>query len=83
MTDPAEPDINAKTIGYVARFVPDHCCANYEAHLSIGMGRLGELDALEAEPFEPFDVEARAIAVFQLGNNGRPASLRRPDLKPG
>ena len=34
------------------------------------MGRLGDLEALEAEPFEPFGVLAEAVAVFQLGNNG-------------
>ena len=67
---PDEPAINATTVGYVARFVPDHCCESYEAHLSIGMGRLGDLEAIEAEPFEPFDVRAQAVAVFQLGNNG-------------
>jgi hypothetical protein len=70
VTDPEEPDVNATTIGYVARFVPDHCASNYEAHLSIGMARRRDLEALEAEPFEPFDVRAEAVAVYQLGNNG-------------
>ena len=70
VTDPEEPGINATTIAYVARFVPDHCASNYEAHLSIGMARRGDLEAVEAEPFEPFDVRAEAVAVYQLGNNG-------------
>ena len=70
MTDPEEPGINATTIGYVARFVPDHCASNYEAHLSIGMARRRDLEAVEAEPFEPFDVRAEAVAAYQLGNNG-------------
>ena len=70
VTDPEEAGINATTIGYVARFVPDHCASNYEAHLSIGMARRRDLEAVEAEPFEPFDVGAEAVAAYQLGNNG-------------
>ena len=70
VTGPGEPGVNTTTIAYVARFVPDHCASNYAAHLSIGMGRRGDLEAVEAEPFEPFDVRAEAVAVFQLGNDG-------------
>jgi hypothetical protein len=70
VTDAEEPDVNATTIGYVARFVPDHCASNYEAHLSIGMARRRDLEAFEAEPFETFDVKVEAVAVYQLGNNG-------------
>ena len=70
VTDPGEPGINATTIGYVEGFVPDHCCSRYEAHLSIGMARRRDLEAMEAEPFEPFDVSAEAVAAYQLGNNG-------------
>lgn len=69
-TDPEEPGINATTIAYVADFVPGHCCSSYEAHLSIGMARRRDLEAFEAEPFEPFDVHAEAVAAYQLGNNG-------------
>ena len=69
-TDPDDPSINTATQRYVERFVPDHSGSGYEPHLSIGMGRLGALEALAAEPFEPFGVRARAVAVFQLGNNG-------------
>ena len=70
MTDPEEPGINATTIDYVTRFVPDHCASRYEAHLSIGLARRRDLEAFEAEPFEPFDVRAEAVAAYQLGNNG-------------
>ena len=70
VTDPEEPVVNATTIGYVAHFVPEHCCSSYEAHLSIGLGRRGDLEAIEAEPFKPFDVRAEAFAAYQLGNNG-------------
>ena len=70
VTDPGEPDVNATTIDYVARFVPDHCASHYEAHLSIGMARRRDLEVFEAEPLEPFDVRAEAVAAYQLGNNG-------------
>ena len=77
VTDPEEPDVNATTIGYVARFVPDHCASNYEAHLSIGKARRRDLEAVEAEPFESFDVRAEAVAVYQLGNNGTARRMLR------
>jgi hypothetical protein len=70
VTDAEQPGINATTIAYVARFVPDHCCSSYEAHLSIGMARRRDLEDIEAGPFEPFDVKAEAVAAYQLGNNG-------------
>ncbi len=70
VTYPGEPGINATTIDYVERFVPDHCCSSYEAHLSIGMGRLADLETIETEPFRPFDVHPVAVSVFHLGNNG-------------
>jgi hypothetical protein len=68
--DPEQPAINATTISYVAHFVPDHCCSTYEAHLSVGLGRRGDLEAIEAEPFKPFAVKAEAVAAYQLGNDG-------------
>jgi hypothetical protein len=68
--EPGEDDINATTMRYVERFVPDHCGSSYEAHLSFGVGRLGDLEELESEPFEPLDVVAETVAVYQLGNNG-------------
>ena len=75
VTDPDEPGINTTTVAYVASFVPGHCASNYAAHLSIGLGRRAVLEVVEAEPFEPFDVRAEAVAVFQLGNDG--AARRR------
>ena len=74
---PRGAGVNATTIGYVARFVPDHCASNYEAHLSIGMARRRDLEAVEAEPFEPFDVRAEAVAAYQLGNNGTARRMLR------
>lgn len=70
VTDPEERAVNATTIDYVAHFVPDHCCSSYEAHLSVGLGRRNDLEAIAAEPFKPFDVKAETVAAYQLGNNG-------------
>ena len=77
VTDQGEPGANATTVDYVARFVPDHCASNYEAHLSIGMARRRDLEAVEAEPFEPFDVRTEAVAAYQLGNNGTARRMLR------
>jgi hypothetical protein len=77
VTDSEEPGVNATTIGYVARFVPDHCASHYEAHISIGLARRRDLEAVEAEPFEPFDVRAESVAVYQLGNNGTARRMLR------
>ena len=77
VTDPEEAGINATTIGYVARYVPDHCASNYEAHLSIGIARRRDLEPVEAEPFEPFDVCAEVVAAYQLGNNGTARRMLR------
>ena len=60
-TDAAEPDVNATTIRYVARFVPDHCCSSYEAHLSIGMARRRDLEA----------VAVRAVRAVRCACRGR------------
>ena len=62
--------MNATTLDYVAHFVPDHCASHYEAHVSIGLARRRDLEAVEAEPFEPFDVRPEAVAAYQLGNDG-------------
>jgi 2'-5' RNA ligase len=70
VADPGEPVVNATTVKYVASFVPEQTGSAYTPHLTAGMGRLADLEALEAAPFEPFDVGVRAVAVFQLGNNG-------------
>lgn len=70
VTSDAEPDINADTIHYVERYVPDHSGANYLAHVTVGQAKLDDLTALEAETFEPFTFRPAGFAVYHLGNNG-------------
>jgi 2'-5' RNA ligase len=69
-TDPGDSAINETTVRYVETFVPEQTGSGYAPHLTVGMGRFGDLEALEAEPFEPFGVTVQAVAVFQLGDNG-------------
>ncbi len=70
VADPGDPTINETTVRYVETFVPEQTGSGYAPHLTVGMGKLGDLEALEAEPFEPFGVTVQAVAVFQLGDNG-------------
>ena len=74
VTDPEEAGVNATTLDYVAHFVPDHCASHYEAHVSIGLARRRDLEAVEAEPFEPFD--------GATGGRGRLPARQRRDGPP-
>jgi hypothetical protein len=67
---PDEPEINADTLNYVERYVPDHIGPNFVAHLTIGLAPLDFLATIEAEVFDDFTFHPAGIAVFQLGNNG-------------
>jgi len=70
VTSDQEPDIDAATIEYVERFVPDHSGANFAAHVTVGMATLDDLAILEAEPFESFTFHPASFAIYRLGNNG-------------
>ena len=70
VTSDQEPEINAATMEYVERFVPDHSGANFAAHVTIGMAALDDLAALEAPPFESFTFHPASFAIYRLGNNG-------------
>jgi hypothetical protein len=69
-TTPAEPDINAPTIAYVAAFVPKSTGKNYIAHVTSGVASVAFVKKLEAEPFSSFTFSPVAISVYQLGNFG-------------
>ena len=43
---------------------------NYNPHLTVGIGRRDFVDALKAEPFEPFPVRAVSVSLYQLGDYG-------------
>ncbi len=68
-----EPDINDTTIGYIENYVPQHSGKNYLAHVTVGLGKLDYLAAVEAETFEPLTFSAGSISIYHLGNNGTAA----------
>jgi hypothetical protein len=74
VTDPGET-ISQTTKEWVETFVPDQTGANYTAHLTVGLDTVEHLKALQAEPFEAFDVHPAGLAVYQLGNNGTARTL--------
>jgi hypothetical protein len=69
----AEPEINATTIDYIEHYVPEHSGTNYIAHVTVGLAKLDDLAAIEAEPLEPFAFAPAGISVYHLGNNGTAA----------
>lgn len=70
VTTAQEPEINADTLRYVERYVPDHSGPNYIAHMTVGLAPLDYLASLEADPFDGFAFLPIVFAVFKLGNNG-------------
>jgi hypothetical protein len=75
------PAYDAALIDYVTHFVSKGAGANFEPHVSTGLGTIEYLDAMMAEPFETFEFAAASAAVYQLGPFGTAARLlRRWDL---
>lgn len=70
VTDASEPDINQATLDFIEHFVPEHSGANYLPHISIGLAKLSDLTAIEAEQVDDFTVRPARVAVYHLGNNG-------------
>ncbi|MCZ4102593.1 hypothetical protein G3I60_35750 [Streptomyces sp. SID13666] len=70
VTTAEAPEINADTIEYVERYVPDHSGNNFVAHVTVGLAQLDFLTDLESRPFDAFTFHPAGFAVFQLGNNG-------------
>lgn len=68
-----EPDINAQTIDYIERYVPEHSGENFLPHITVGMATLSDLTNIEDEPFDPLPFSPTSISVYQLGNNGTAA----------
>lgn len=71
----AEPDINNATVTYIENYVPDHSGAHYIAHVTVGLAKIDDLTAIEAETFEPLTFAASGVSVYHLGNNGTAARL--------
>ncbi|MFG3053982.1 hypothetical protein ACGFZP_23915 [Kitasatospora sp. NPDC048239] len=75
VTDPGE-DISQSTRDWVEGYVPDQIGAGrYTAHVTVGFATLDDLTAIEAEPFDAFDVHPAAVAVYRLGNSGAARKL--------
>jgi len=62
--------ISATTKDWVETYQPNQVGANYTAHLTVGLATVEDLKAMQAEPFDAFDVHPAGLAVYQLGNNG-------------
>jgi hypothetical protein len=62
--------ISQPTVDYVNQFVGPRTGMNYHPHLTVGIGTRGFVDALKAEPFEPFAVRAVSVSLYQLGDYG-------------
>jgi hypothetical protein len=69
----AEPDINQDTIDYIEHYVPEHSGENYIGHVTVGLAKLDDLEAIEAAPFDELTFCPAGLSVFQLGNNGTAA----------
>jgi 2'-5' RNA ligase len=69
VTDPGQ-QISATTKDWVETYQPNQVGANYTAHLTVGLATVADLKAMQAEPFDEFDVQPIGLAVYQLGNNG-------------
>jgi hypothetical protein len=62
--------VGQPTVDYVNAFVGPRTGANYNPHLTVGIGTRAFVDALKAEPFEPFPVRPVSVSLYQLGDFG-------------
>lgn len=69
------PAYDAALIGYVAAFVEKGAGANFDPHVSTGIGATAYLDAMVAEPFAAFAFASAGAAIYQLGPFGTAAKL--------
>ncbi|MFJ6051802.1 hypothetical protein [Streptomyces sp. NPDC092307] len=75
VTDPGE-DISQSTLDWVEHYVPAQIGpGKYTAHVTVGFAGLDDLEAIEAEPFDAFDIHPDAVAVYRLGNSGAAREL--------
>ena len=62
--------IGQATVDYVKGFIAASTGPNYNAHLTVGIGTNGFIDALKAEPFKSFPVQEVSLSLYQLGVYG-------------
>jgi phosphoserine phosphatase len=76
-----EPALDAAMVEYVSMFVPRYSCEHFSPHVSTGVASRDYLEAMLAEPFEPFTFSPVGAAVYQLGPFGTAAKkLKEWDL---
>jgi 2'-5' RNA ligase len=63
-------DIQKFLIDYVGDFVQVAAGANFNPHVTIGVGTISDLETMLAEPFAPFTFSPAGISVYQLGSFG-------------
>ncbi len=63
-------DIQQFLIDSVANFATVAAGKNFGPHVTVGVGTEAALDAMLAEPFEPFAFSAVGASVYQLGTFG-------------
>jgi 2'-5' RNA ligase len=63
-------DIQEALIEYVANFVTIAAGTHFNPHVTIGVGTEDYLNAMLAEPFEPFTFSVTGASVYQLGSFG-------------
>jgi hypothetical protein len=74
-TGHGNPAFDTALISYVAGFVEKGAGANFDPHVSTGIGATAYLDAMMAEPFAAFSFAPAGAAVYQLGPFGTAAKL--------
>jgi hypothetical protein len=74
VTEPGE-QITQSTFDWVEGYVPGQIGERYTPHVTVGFATLDDLESIEAEPFDAFDIHPANIAVYQLGNNGTARKL--------
>lgn len=62
--------VGQPTVDYVKGFIGARTGADYNAHLTVGIGTNGFVEHLKAEPFESFPVHAVSVSLYQLGDYG-------------
>ena len=72
--EPGE-QITQSTSDWVEGYVPGQIGERYTPHVTVGFAILEDLQKIEAEPFDAFDIQPASIAVYQLGNHGTARKL--------
>ncbi len=68
-----DPVIDPLLIAYVSAFVDKSAGEQFSPHVTTGIAPREYLDAMLAEPFEPFSFSPAGAAVYQLGQFGTAA----------